>query len=347
MKRTLIIFISLALLSAPSLSEGGFSGQQIAVTDEEGRTVSVAQSPERIVCLTPAAAEVIYALGEADRLVALSDDCTIPPALLEKERVGRSGREADVERIMELSPGLVIAKTGGLFSREHEDQLTGYDIPVLRYRALSMETLIPMIEDLGRILEREEEAKDMVEYLRGYADVVIHRTAGIPQEDRPGVYFMSMGRFDWTAGSDSTGHDRILAAGGKNLAEDLLGKVPQVEMEWVIERNPEVIVYSMPSSQYQGTAPTLEEMAGKRDEIMDLPGFNEIDAVKASRVYVVDINMASGLAEVVNILYYARWFHPHLFEDIDPRAVYEEIHRRYFDMGMEGVSQVYPEGAAL
>ncbi|UEC43004.1 MAG: Periplasmic binding protein [Methanothrix sp.] len=347
MKRTLIIFISLALLSAASLSEGGFSSQQVAVIDEEGRTVSVALSPERIVCLTPAAAEVIYALDEADRLVALSDDCTIPPALLEKERVGRSGREADVERIMELSPGLVIAKTGGLFSREHEEQLTGYGVPVLRYRALSIDTLIPMIEDLGLILEREEEAKDMVEYLEEYAELVLSRTAGIPQEDRPGVYFMSMGRFDWTAGSDSTGHDRIVAAGGRNLAEDLLGKVPHVEMEWVIERNPEVIVYSIPSSQYQGTAPTPGEMAGKRDEIMALAGFTEIDAVKAGRVYIVDINMASGLAEVVNMLYYARWFHPHLFEDIDPRGVYEEIHRRYFDMGMEGVSQVYPEGAAL
>lgn len=347
MKRTLLIFLSLALLSAPSLSQGDSLWPQVDITDEEGRAVSVAQSPERIVCLTPAAAEVIYALGESHRLVGLSDDCTIPPALSEKVRVGRSGREADVERIMELSPGLVIAKTGGLFSKEHEDQLTGYGVPVLRYRALSIETLIPMIEDLGLILDREEEAKDMVDYLEGYAEVVLNSTSGIPDEDRPGVYFMSMGRFDWTVGSDSTGHDRIVAAGGKNLAEDLLGKVPHVEMEWVIERNPAVIVYSMPSSQYQGTTPALEEMAGKRDEIMALAGFNEIDAVKAGRVYVVDINMASGLAEVVNMLYYARWFHPHLFEDIDPRAVHEEIHRKYFDMGMEGVSQVYPEGAAL
>jgi len=347
MKRTLLIFLSLALLSAPSLSQGDSLGPQVDITDEEGRTLSVAQYPERIVCLTPAAAELIYALGEADRLVALSDDCTIPPALSEKERVGRSGREADVERIMELRPGLVIAKTGGLFAQEHEEQLAGYGVPVLRYRALSIETLIPMIEDLGLILDREEEAREMITFVGGYSDLVLSRTSGIPEEESPGVYFMSMGRFDWTAGSDSTGHDRIVASGGKNLAEDLLGKVPHVEMEWVIERNPEVIVYSMPSSQYQGTTPTLEEMAGKRDEIMALPGFTEIDAVKAGRVYVVDINMASGLAEVVNMLYYARWFHPHLFEDIDPRAVHEEIYRRYFDMGMEGVSQVYPEGAAL
>jgi iron complex transport system substrate-binding protein len=346
MKRTLMIFLSLALLSAPALSHDA-SGQTVAVTDEEGRMVSVDKSPERIVCLTPAAAEVIYALGESHRLVGLSDDCTIPPALSEKVRVGRSGREADVERIMELRPCLVIAKTGGLFAQEHEEQLSGYGIPVLRYRALSIDTLIPMIEDLGLILDREVEAKGMVDYLGGYADVVLSRTSGIPEEERPRVYFMSMGHFDWTASSESTGNDRIKAAGGMNTAEDLMGKVPHVEMEWVIERNPEVIVYSMPSSQYQGTTPTPEEMAEKRDEIMALPGFNEIDAVKAGRVYVVDINMASGLAEIVNMLYYARWFHPHLFEDIDPRSLLEEIHRKYFGIDIDGLHQVYPEGSAL
>jgi len=50
----------------------------------------------------------------------------------------------------------------------------------------------------------------------------------------------------------------------------------------------------------------------------------------------VDINMASGLAEVVNMLYYAKWFHPNLFEDVDPRAVHQEIYRKYFDMEIEG-----------
>ena len=131
------------------------------------------------------------------------------------------------------------------------------------------------------------------------------------------------------------------------MAEDLEGKVPHVDMEWVIEQNPEVIVYSMPASQYEGATPIIEEMEQKRDEIMSLPGFDEIDAVKAGKVYVVDINMASGLAKVVNMLYYAKWFHPELFEDVDPRAVHEEIYQKYFNMDIEGICQVHPESAIL
>ena len=343
--KVLFIFLALALLTAPSFAQDELD-RTVTVTDEEGNEVMVPSCPEKIVCLTPAAAEVIFALGESGRLVAVSEDCTMPPALSEKESVGQSGREADVERILELNPDLVIAKTGSLFPEEYEVQLKSYGIPVLRYRVLHIDTLVPMIEDLGLILNRVDAAREMSELVGGYYDLVLDRTAGIAEEERPTVYFMSMGHFDWTASSESTGHERIVKAGGKNIAEDLEGKVPHVDMEWVIDSNPSIIVYSMPSSQYEGATPTIEEMELKREEIMCLPGFDQIDAVKSGNVYVVDISMASGLAEVVNMLYYAKWFHPDLFEDLDPRKVHEEIYSKYFDMEIDDVYQVYPESAS-
>ncbi|HII06699.1 MAG TPA: ABC transporter substrate-binding protein [Methanotrichaceae archaeon] len=340
------IVIALALLCAPSLSQDGYTNQLVSVIDEVGSVVTVPLCPEKIVCLTPAASEVISALGDSDRLVALTQDCTMPPALQKKESIGEAGREADVERILELDPALVIAKTGSLFPEEYEVQLTNYGIPVIRYRVLHMDTLMPMIEDLGLILNRQEEAQEMRDRVGGYYDIVLKRTVGIPEDGKPSVYFMSMGHFDWTASSASTGHERIIEAGGNNIAKDLEGKVPHVDMEWVIEQNPEVIVYSMPTSQYEGMTPSVEEMEQKREEIMSLPGFDQIDAVKTGKVYIVDINMASGLVEVVNMLYYAKWFHPDLFEDVDPRAVHEEIYEKYFDMEIERIHQVHPESTS-
>lgn len=73
---------------------------------------------------------------------------------------------------------------------------------------------------------------------------------------------------------------------------------------------------------------------------------SEIDPVKTGKIYVFDINMASGLAEVVNMLYYAKWFHTDLFEDVDPRAVHEEIYEKYFDMEIERIHQVHPESTS-
>jgi iron complex transport system substrate-binding protein len=331
--------IMLALLMAPAFAEE----QKISITDEDGRNVTVPINASSIMCLSPGAAEVIYALGESDRIIAVTDDCDMPPALLEKESIGTSSRDADLERIIELNPDLVIAKTGSLFPEEDEQKLVDYGIPVLRYRLLHIDALTPMIEDLGRVLGKEEKAAKMADQISGYYDAILDRTETIPDDDRPSVYFMSMGHFDWTGNRNSTGHTRIVEAGGKNIAADLQTIVPHVDMEWVIEQNPEIIVYSMSHEQYNATTPTMEEMEAKRDEIMALPGFENIDAVKTGRVYIMDIKMASGISELATMLYYARWLHPNRFQDIDPRAVHEELLKNYFDMDIEGIYQVYPD----
>jgi len=207
-----ILLILLALLSAPALSE---EKEEITITDEDGRNVAVPMDPDSIICLSPAAAEVIYALGEPARIVAITEDCDMPPALLEKEHIGRSGRDADIERILEQNPDLVIAKTGALFPEEDEKKLVDCGIPVLRYRLLHIDALIPVIKDMGRILGKEDDALEMAGWISGYYDAILDRTKAIPDEDRPSVYFMSMGHFDWTANRDSTGHTRIVEAGGE------------------------------------------------------------------------------------------------------------------------------------
>jgi len=336
--RMIAWLIVLALLMAPSFAEE----QKISITDEDGRNVTVAKNPGSIVCLSPGAAEVVYALGESDRIIAVTDDCDMPPILMEKESIGKSGRDADLERIIELDPDLVIAKTGALFPEEDEQKLVDYGIPVLRYRLLHIDALIPMIDDLGRVLGKEEEASLMANQISGYYGSILNRTGAIPDDDRPSVYFMSMGHIDWTGNRNSTGHTRIVEAGGKNIAADLRTTVPHVDMEWVIEQDPEIIVYSMSQGQYNSTTPTIEEMKAKRDEIMAIPGFENIDAVETGQVYITDIKMASGISELATMLYYAKWLHPDLFNDIDPRAVHEELLENYFDMDIEGIYQVYP-----
>lgn len=300
-------------------------------------------NPERIVCLSPGAAEVLCALDAQDKIVAVTKDCNKPASLLEKEIVGESGRHADIERILEIQPDLVIAKTGSLFPKDDEEKLTDYGIAVLRYRVLHIDALLPMIDDLGRILQKDEQAEEMVDWINGYYQTMLDRVGTLPDEELPTVYFMSMGHMDWTGNNASTGNIRISEAGGKNIAADLPVTVPHVEMEWIIDQNPQVIIYSMSDEQHQGTYPSIEEMKAKQEEIMSQPGFEIIDAVKTGRVYIADINMASGLSELVTMLYYAKWLHPDLFEDIDPRLVHAEMLKKYAHTEIDDIHQVYPE----
>jgi iron complex transport system substrate-binding protein len=332
--------VILALLCIPAFAEGG---QIVVLIDEDGRNVTIPLIPERIVCLTPGAAEVLCALDAQDKIVAVTKDCNIPTSLQEKESIGKSGREADIERIIELKPDLVIAKTGALFPKDDEKSLTDYGIPVLRYRVLHIDTLLFMIEDLGKLLQKEEQAKEMKDWIDGYYQTVLDRIGTLPDSKKPSVYFMSMGHIDWTGNRASTGNTRIEEAGGRSIAADLPVTVPHVDAEWIIEQNPKVMIYSMSSEQYKGVYPTIEEMKAKQKEIMSQTGFEGIDAVKTGRVYIMDINMASGLSEMVTMLYYAKWLHPDLFQDIDPRAVHSELLQKYAHMDIDGIHQAYPD----
>lgn len=332
--------IILILLSIPVFAE---ESQTIMLMDEDGRNVTVPLHPESIVCLSPGAAEVLCALDAQDKIVAVTKDCNKPSSLQEKECIGESGREADIERILEIKPDLVIAKTGALFPESDEKKLNDYGIPVLRYRVLHIDTLLPMIEDLGRLLQNEEPAEEMKDWIDGYYQIILDRVGTLPDSKKPSVYFMSMGHMDWTGNRASTGNTRIAEAGGRNIAADLPVTVPHVETEWIIEQNPEVMIYSMSSEQHNGTYPTIEEMKARQEEIMSQPGFEGIDAVKTGRVYIADINMASGLSEMVTMLYYAKWLHPDLFQDIDPRSVHAELLQKYAHMDIDDIHQVYPE----
>jgi len=330
----------MALLCTPVFAE---SNQTIMLTDEDGRNVTVPLNPESIVCLSPGAAEVLCALGSQDLIAAVTKDCNMPSGLQEKESIGESGREVDIERIIELKPDLVIAKTGSLFSKDDEKKLTDYGIPVLRYRVLHIDTLIPMIEDLGMLLQKEEEAGEITDWIEGYYQKILDRTGVLPDAKKPSVYFMSMGHIDWTGNKESAASSRIAEAGGRNIAADLPVTVPHVEMEWIIKQNPEIVIYSISNEQHKGAYPTIEEMKSMQEKIMSQPGFEVIDAVKTGRVYITDINMASGLSELVIMLYYAKWFHPDLFGDIDPRSVYDELLQNYAHMDIEDMHQVYPD----
>jgi iron complex transport system substrate-binding protein len=37
------------------------------------------------------------------------------------------------------------------------------------------------------------------------------------------------------------------------------------------------------------------------------------------------------------LLYLAKWFHPSLFEDIDPAAIHEQMIQKFFGVELDGV----------
>ena len=79
---------------------------------------------------------------------------------------------------------------------------------------------------------------------------------------------------------------------------------------------------------------------------MSRPGFDKITAVKNGNVYIVGQELVGGPRTLVAVAYMAKWFHPELFGDLDPKAIHQEWLTRFqgldYDLNKHGVF-VYPE----
>jgi len=167
------------------------------------------------------------------------------------------------------------------------------------------------------------------------------RISGIPEENRVRVYLESTPEGSETIssrtaiGKNHAAGNLIERAGGVNIA---VGHLPfyedtyeygEIETEWVLEQNPEVIVGR---SMVIGVSPYEYEndslLRAYSDEIKGLPGFDGVDAVKNDRVYIVTNAYACTPNYPSALLLLAKWFYPETFQDLDPR----EAHKEYLEM---------------
>ena len=110
LKKWFLIPVVASLLVAIGCSGGQGATPTAAqtLTDQLGRTVAVPKTAQRIISMSPANTEILYALGLGDRVVAVTDFDDYPPEVKNKPSIGGFSTP-DFEKIISLSPDLVIA----------------------------------------------------------------------------------------------------------------------------------------------------------------------------------------------------------------------------------------------
>ena len=157
------------------------------------------------------------------------------------------------------------------------------------------------------------------------------RVEVIPEEDKPRVFYEYYR--DYLTCAEGMGmHDYIVKAGGINIAAELLGLYPIVDAEWVLKQNPYIILRItyhpyFTASGYGEDEPS--EMKALRNTIMNRPELAGVDAVKKEKVYVFSYEIGESPKHFVCIAYFAKWFHPQLFEDMEPQAIHREYLTRF------------------
>ena len=292
--RRLTIF-SLVLLLATLVAAAGYP---LNVVDDLGREVVIDQPPTRVVSMIPSSTETVCAVGACDLLVGVDQFSNFPERVDGLPRLG-SAFTPNIEALVALEPDLVLVdEYSGMVPT-----LENLGIPVYAGTPQSYEEVFESFEVIGRMLDRESEAERLSARIRSEVEEISRLVSDLPS---PRVYFEVDGT-PYSVGPGSYIAELIALAGGDNIIGGDFEAFPQVDPEYVVAQDPEVIVLA--------DAPFGVD-AGS---IAARPGWSGLSAVEAGSVVEltgeqVDAISRAGprLAEAVRLL--ASFFHPEISE---------------------------------
>lgn len=289
----------------------------------------------RIASLLPSATEIVYALGLADQLVAVTHECDFPAeasskpsvtrnllppqlssaeidrAVLESAHATHSVYELDIDRLVELRPDLILTQQVCevcAVPRSAVDDAAERISPrpeVLSLDPASLDDVLATIVAVGRAAGCEARARSYVARLRDRLDAVRVALGGPAR--RPRVFCC-----EWLDPVYCAGHwvpEQVRLAGG----EDKMGRAgqPSIAIEWqqVVDYAPEVLVLMPCGFDAAQAAARVEELALR-------PGWRTLPAVARGEVFAVNGSAyfnrpGPRLVDGVELL--ARILHPHSY----------------------------------
>ncbi len=320
-----------------------WEGKPKSIVDSANRTITIYKPIKRIVTLTSDAAEALVILGAKDKIVGVSKYTNEGkrqfPELSKLPSVGTCF-DPDVESIVRLKPDVVISyvRWPDPSKLEEKLELIGVDTKVIRLDFYKGSTMKEEIEKLGYLLDKEEKASRYIEWFENYENLVKSRSP----EKKVKVY--TCGKKPLKAYGEGSGlYDLSVMAGGDNVLKGREGYF-DVDPEQVILWAPDVIIRWSYAGGYE--TDDISGMKYEYDEIVNLPGFENIPAVKNHKVYVISADLATAPSFPVALVTVAKWLYPDRYSDIDSKEVFQEYIDNFlridYNVSEQG-SFVYPK----
>ncbi|MDQ0570824.1 iron complex transport system substrate-binding protein [Variovorax paradoxus] len=247
------------LCAALGLGLFSLAAHALEVTDERGVTVSLPQSPQRIVTLLPSLTEGVCALGACSRLVGVDNYSNSPKAVRALPQLG-GGIDPNVEAIVALRPDAVLlAKSSRVTQR-----LEALGLKVLVLEPKSHADVRRVLDTLDQVLGTREAPT----VWRAIDASVSAAAQSLPARAKGQRVYFEVNSAPFAAGESSFIGETLTRLGVKNIVPASLGPFPKLNPEYVVRANPDLIMVSVRSAQ------GLEQR----------PGWSGIRAVREGRI---------------------------------------------------------------
>jgi cobalamin transport system substrate-binding protein len=249
----------------------------VTIEDDEGTNVEIAREPAKIVSLTPATTETLFALGMGDRIVGKGSDFFLYPpaasAIPDVQSFDGTEVKVDVEKIVQLAPDVVFA--GGNFGTPPDDieRLRSLGLPVVVLYAPTIQKVLDDISLIGQSVGKPGPAAGIVEEMQAGFDAVAASVKDLPH---PRVFYEldATGAFYGPADASFLA-EMIELAGAEPVTTGSRDKF-DIPVERLVSEDPEVILLA--DAQFGVT----------KDQVAARPGWNVITAVKNGDIRPID-----------------------------------------------------------
>lgn len=296
----------------------------------------------KIISLLPAATEIVCALGLGDNLVGISHECDYPESIkdlpvcssskvhseaasIEIDQTVKqllhqalSIYDLDTELISGLNPDVIITQTQcdvcavsfADVKIAFQDTLTK-DTKIISLESAKLEDIFSSIRQVAAALDVIGRAEELINGLEERVNIIRHKLKFF--ENKPAVACIEwidplMLAGNWVPGL-------IDIAGGKSVFTTDGAHSPFIDFDSIISEDPEILIL-MPCGF------SIERTLREMNLMLNLPGWNDLSAVKNNRIYIADGNQ------------YFNRPGPRIVDSIEILA--EIIHPKQFIFGYEG-----------
>ena len=252
------------------------SAMAVTVTDDRGQSVSLGQAPQRIVSLLPSLTETVCFLGACQRLVGVDRYSNWPDSVKRLPSVG-GGLDPSVERIVSLRPDLVLAAG----STRGAERLEALGLKVLRLEPRNHADAQRVFAAVGQALHLPPAQTDRA-WQRIQSDVT-SAVQNLHPSARSWRVYVEVSPTPYGASESSFIGETLQRMGVGNILPGAMGPFPQINPEFVVQAQPDVILAGDSS----------------RAQLLQRPGWSRLKAITQQRLCVFpphesDVLMRAG-----------------------------------------------------
>lgn len=245
----------------------------IVVRDDAGLTVTLAKPAQRIISLSPAETEMLFAAGGGERIVGVIRYSDYPKAATHLPVVG-DFQGLDIERILSLKPDLIVVWYEGN-THSHIEQLQRLGIPLFFGQPQHLDDIPNSILTLGRLMGIERQAEKTATQLRAQLNALKQKYA---RRSPVRLFYQVWDQPLYTLNGQHIVSDAIQLCGGVNIFADLKTISPNIDIESVLRLDPEAIIGADEKNPSDGGVAMWER-------------YPTMKAVKRHNLFLIDGNL--------------------------------------------------------